>query len=51
LCDGGGCRVVYGTGEWGSGDGQFNFPGGVVTTSRGAVWVVDNGNHRLCLFS
>jgi hypothetical protein len=50
LVDGGGCRVVCGTGE-GSGDGQFKFPGGVVTTSSGALWVADNGNHRLCLFS
>jgi hypothetical protein len=51
LCDGGGCRVVCGTGEEGSGDGQFKIPGGVVTTSSGALWVADNGNHRLCLFS
>jgi tripartite motif-containing protein 71 len=50
LCDGGGCRVVCGTGEKGSGDGQFNYPVGVVTTSRGALWVVDDGNSRLCLF-
>jgi hypothetical protein len=51
LCDGGGCRVVCGTGEWGLGDGQFKWPVGVVTTSSGALWVADNGNHRLCLFS
>jgi hypothetical protein len=50
LCDGGGCRVVYGTGEEGSGDGQFDWPMGLVTTSSGALWVTDDGNHRLCLF-
>jgi hypothetical protein len=50
LNDGGGCRVVCGTGEAGSGDGQFNWPAGLVTTSSGALWVVDSENHRLCLF-
>jgi hypothetical protein len=50
LCDGGGCRVVSGTGEGGSGDWQFSSPVGVVTTRSGALWVADNGNHRLCLF-
>jgi hypothetical protein len=51
LCDGGGCRVVCDTGVEESGDGQFKFPGGVVTTSSGALWVVDCSNHRLCLFA
>jgi DNA-binding beta-propeller fold protein YncE len=50
LCDGGRCRVMCGTGEEGLGDGQFKWPVGVVTTSSGAVWVVDSRNHRLCLF-
>ncbi len=50
LGDGGGCRVMCGTGVAGSGDGQFKWPVGVVTTSRGAVWVADCRNHRLCLF-
>ncbi len=50
LGDGGGCRVVCGTGEEGSGDGQFNWPVGLVTTSSGALWVADSCNHRLCLF-
>jgi tripartite motif-containing protein 71 len=50
LGDGGGCRVVCGSGEEGSGDGQFSFPVGVVTTSNGALWVADYRNHRLCLF-
>jgi hypothetical protein len=50
LCDGEGCRVVCGTGEEGSGDGQFKRPAGLFTTSRGALWVVDSHNHRLCLF-
>jgi hypothetical protein len=50
LCDGGGCRVVCGTGVAGSGDRQFDRPRGLVTTSSGAVWVVDGQNYRLCLF-
>jgi DNA-binding beta-propeller fold protein YncE len=51
LCDGGGCHVVCGTGVAVPGDGQFNWPSGLVMTSSGAMWVVDRGNHRLCLFS
>ncbi len=50
LGDGGGCRVVCGTGVAGSDDGQFDWPGAMVTTSSGALWVVDCGNHRLCVF-
>ncbi len=50
LGDGGGCRVVCGTGVAGSGDGRLNRPRGLVTTSSGALWVVDGLNHRLCLF-
>ena len=50
LGDGGGCRVVCGTGERGAGDGQLNVPDGLVTTSSGALWVADHGNHRLCVF-
>jgi DNA-binding beta-propeller fold protein YncE len=50
LVDGGGCRVVCGTGVVGSGTGRFKGPRGLVTTSRGALWVVDLYNDRLCLF-
>jgi hypothetical protein len=50
LADGGGCRVVCGTGAAGSGAGQFSGPYGIVTTDRGAVWVADKINCRLCLF-
>jgi hypothetical protein len=50
LGDGGGCRVVCGTGVAGSGDGQLNRPRGLVTTSSGGLWVVDGFNHRLCFF-
>jgi hypothetical protein len=50
LGDGGGCRVVCGTGAAGSGAGQFNQPDGIVTTSNGSAWVVDSDNHRLCLY-
>jgi tripartite motif-containing protein 71 len=52
LSDGGdcNCRVVCGTGLEGSGAGQFNQPHGIVATLNGSVWVVDNTNHRLCLY-
>jgi hypothetical protein len=49
LSDGGGCRVVCGTGLEKSGAGQFNHPKGIVTTLNGSVWVADVHNHRLCL--
>ncbi len=50
LSDGGGCRVVCGTGLEKSGAGQFNNPFGIVTTLNGSVWVADCNNNRLCLY-
>jgi DNA-binding beta-propeller fold protein YncE len=50
LSDGGGCRVVCGSGVAGSGNGQLKSPSGVITTRDGALWVADGGNHRLCMF-
>jgi hypothetical protein len=50
LSDGGGCRVVCGTGAAGSGAGQFDNPHGIVTMLNGGVWVADSNNHRLCLY-
>ncbi len=50
LSDGGGCRVVCGTGAAGSGAGQFNYPDGIVTTLNGSVWVADSNNYQLCLY-
>ncbi len=46
----GGNAAVCGTGAAGSGNGQFNGPRGLVSTSSGAMWVVDRRNYRLCLF-
>jgi RHS repeat-associated protein len=34
-------------GALGSGNGQFSAPTGIVTDSKGNVWVVDGGNNRL----
>ncbi len=50
LSDGGGCRVVCGSGVAGSGNGQFRSPRGLITTRDGALWVVDCNKNRLCLF-
>jgi DNA-binding beta-propeller fold protein YncE len=48
--DGSAARVVCGTGEAGSGAGEFIFPAGLAVTATGDLWVVDTGNNRLCLF-
>jgi hypothetical protein len=50
LSDGDGCRVVCGSGVAGPSNGQLNEPYGLITTSDGALWVVDSFNYRLCLF-
>jgi DNA-binding beta-propeller fold protein YncE len=50
LADGGGCRVVCGSGVRGSDAGQFNEVRGIVVTSSGIIWVADVSNHRLCEF-
>ena len=39
--------------EWGtegSGDGQFNWPGGVAVASDGSVYIADTGNDRIQKF-
>jgi len=38
-------------GSAGSGNGQFNGPGGVAVDASGNVWVVDRGNNRLEKFN
>jgi hypothetical protein len=54
LADGGGCRVVCGTGAAGSGAGEVRQPLllllGIVTTNGGDIWVVEHNNHQLRLF-
>jgi DNA-binding beta-propeller fold protein YncE len=37
-------------GGFGNGEGQFNFPYGVVVDARGSVFVVDSGNTRVQQF-
>jgi DNA-binding beta-propeller fold protein YncE len=37
-------------GGFGGGDGQFNFPYGIVVDARGSVFVVDSGNTRVQQF-
>jgi hypothetical protein len=36
-------------GRQGAALGQLEGPNGVVAMSTGGAWVVDQGNHRLCL--
>jgi hypothetical protein len=48
--DGSAARVVCGTGQRGSGAGEFIFPAGLGVAATGDLWVVDRDNHRLCLF-
>ena len=40
-----------GFGTAGTGNGQFNKPGGVAVDPKGNVWVVDSGNNRVQEFS
>ena len=37
-------------GSYGSGDGQFNYPQGLTFNSKGQLYVVDYGNHRVQVF-
>ena len=39
------------TGTEGQTDGQFNGPTGLCTDNSGDVYVADNGNNRVCIFS
>ncbi len=48
--DGSAARVVCGTGQRGSDAGEFVYPVGLAVTASGNLWVVDRGNHRVCLF-
>jgi hypothetical protein len=48
--DGSAARVVCGTGQRGSGAGEFDRPAGLAVTAAGDLWVVDTNNHRVCLF-
>jgi DNA-binding beta-propeller fold protein YncE len=48
--DGSAARVVCDTEEAGSGAGAFVFSVGLAVTAVGDLWVVDRGNHRVCLF-
>ncbi|XP_070549869.1 tripartite motif-containing protein 2-like [Ptychodera flava] len=59
VTDGGGhCVRVYtqhgkylrSFGSYGKGQGQFNFPWGVVISSTGIVFVADNGNNHIQVF-
>jgi DNA-binding beta-propeller fold protein YncE len=45
-----GAQLSFSFGEKGSGNGQFQSPGGVVATSSD-VWVVDSGNNRVEKFN
>ncbi|MEE8638772.1 MAG: 6-bladed beta-propeller, partial [bacterium] len=38
-------------GEFGTGDGEFNSPGGVEVAPNGNVYIGDRGNHRMQYFT
>jgi sugar lactone lactonase YvrE len=40
-----------GSGAYGKGDGEFNFPAGLVFDSTGRLWVADAHNNRIQVFS
>jgi hypothetical protein len=48
--DGSTARVVCGTGRQGNAAGELDFPGGLVVTAAGDLWVADQMNHRVCVF-
>ncbi len=48
--DGSAARVVCGSEKAGSGAGALSVPAGLAVTAAGDLWVVDRGNHSLCLF-
>ena len=48
--DGSTARVVCGTGRQGKAAGELDFPGGLVVTAAGDLWVADQMNHRVCVF-
>ncbi len=44
-------EVVLTFGEPGAGDGQFNFPAGIVVDTNGDIYVADSQNHRIQVFT
>jgi hypothetical protein len=48
--DGRAARVVCGTGNWGSGEGELNWPVGLAVTATGDLWVGEFSNDRVSLF-
>jgi DNA-binding beta-propeller fold protein YncE len=48
--DGSAARVVCGTGQRGSGAGELSDPAGLAVMAAGDLFVVDAGNHCVCLF-
>ena len=44
-------RLLLKWGSFGSGDGEFDFPGGVAVSPEGDVYVVDCGNDRIQKFT
>ncbi len=44
-------RFVYAFGDWGTGDGQFNFPGDIALDRTGRLYIADRKNSRIQVWS
>ena len=40
-------RFLFALGQWGLGDGQFNYPNDVAVDRTGRLYIVDRENHRV----
>ena len=44
-------RFLFGFGDWGAGDGEFNYPGDIALDSTGRLYVADRENNRIQVWS